>query len=89
MVDSPGGRIIRADVRAERSPSEARTILAGRASFTEERDIIGAALTVIETYCEEKNFTDALAEAERALETGTAESSAKPACRLPRETAER
>jgi len=65
MVDSPGGRIIRADVRAERSPSEARTILAGRASFTEERDIIGAALTVIETYCEEKNFTDALAEAER------------------------
>jgi tetratricopeptide (TPR) repeat protein len=65
LVDSPRSRIIRADVRAERSPSEARTILADRNSFTDERDIVGAALTVIETYCEEKNFTDALTEAER------------------------
>jgi hypothetical protein len=52
-------------LRAERSPSEARTILAERGSFTDTRDIVAAALTVIETYCEEKNFTDALTEAER------------------------
>jgi thioredoxin-like negative regulator of GroEL len=65
LVDNPRSRVIRADLRAERLPSEARTILAGRTSFTDERDIVGAALTIIETYCEEKNFTDALTEAER------------------------
>jgi tetratricopeptide (TPR) repeat protein len=65
LADSPRSRIIRADLRAERSPSEARAILADRASFSDDRDIVAAALTVIDTYCEEKNFGDALAEAER------------------------
>jgi tetratricopeptide (TPR) repeat protein len=65
LSDTPLSRIIRADLRAKRSPCDARTILADRPSFTEERDIVSAALIVIETYCEEHNFSDALAEAER------------------------
>jgi tetratricopeptide (TPR) repeat protein len=65
LTDSPYSRIVRADLRLDRSPSEARTILADRASFTDEREIVAAALIVIDTYCKERNFADALAEAER------------------------
>jgi tetratricopeptide (TPR) repeat protein len=65
LLDSPKSQIIRADLHAERAPEEARSILADREQFTESRDIIAASLTVMEAYCEQRNFTDALQEAER------------------------
>ena len=46
------------------NPFEARKILAERGAFKEEREIVGAALTVIGTYCDERNFDDAMLEAE-------------------------
>ena len=60
LADSPHSRIIRADLRSERSPADARAILADRSSFTDERDTVAATQTV-----EEGNFAEALAEAER------------------------
>ena len=64
LVDSPLSRIVRADLRADKNPFEARKILAERGAFKEEREIVGAALTVIGTYCDERNFDDAMLEAE-------------------------
>jgi tetratricopeptide (TPR) repeat protein len=65
LSDTPTHRVMRADLRIDIAPSEARNILADRASYTRGSDIIAAALTVVDTYIRENDFDAALAEAER------------------------
>jgi thioredoxin-like negative regulator of GroEL len=65
LSDTPAHRIMRADLRSDTAPAEARTILADRASFTTQTDIIAAALTVIDTFVGENDYYSALVEAAR------------------------
>jgi tetratricopeptide (TPR) repeat protein len=65
MDDTPRNQIVQADLRIKTAPEEARRILDRRATFDGPREIVGAALTVIDTFCEQNDFAHALEEAER------------------------
>lgn len=65
LSDTPTHRVMRADLRIETAPAEAREILSGRGAFTHWSDIIAAALAVAEAYIREENFDEALREADR------------------------
>lgn len=65
LSDTATHRVMRADLRIEIAPTEAREILSGRRAFTHRSDVIAAALTVVETYIREENFDEALREADR------------------------
>jgi tetratricopeptide (TPR) repeat protein len=65
LSDTPTHRVMRADLRIETAPAEAREILSGRGAFTYWNDIIAAGLVVAETYISEKDFDEALREADR------------------------
>ncbi|QWG12421.1 hypothetical protein KMZ29_22370 [Bradyrhizobium sediminis] len=65
LSDTPIHRIMRADLRIETAPAEARKILSGRGAFTHWSDIVAAALAVVESFIREENFDEALREADR------------------------
>jgi tetratricopeptide (TPR) repeat protein len=65
LSDTPVHRVMRADLRSDLAPAEARSILADRASFTAQSEIIAAASTIIDTFIGENDYCSALAEADR------------------------
>jgi tetratricopeptide (TPR) repeat protein len=65
LSDTPMHRIIRADLRIDTAPEEAREILKDRAGFSHVSDIIASSLAVAESYVKEGNFDAALVEADR------------------------
>jgi tetratricopeptide (TPR) repeat protein len=65
LADSPQSSVIQANFRVDRDPVKAREILAGRDSFTDRRDVIAAALVVIESLIAESKFDEASVEADR------------------------
>jgi tetratricopeptide (TPR) repeat protein len=67
LADSPMHRLMRADLRVDTAPAEAREIVRDFTYFSRTTDRIAASLVTVETYIKENNFEFALAEA-RALE---------------------
>lgn len=65
LAETPRNLIVRADLRVHSAPEEAHHILRNRDAFSDPREIVGSALTVIDAYCEQKDFVHALEEAER------------------------
>ncbi len=65
LSDSPKNRIFRADMRAKTAPMEAREILNNRETYSDKTDVIAAALSTIDCFLVEKNYTEALVEAQR------------------------
>lgn len=65
LDDTPRSKIVRADLRIHHAPEEARRIIGNLEAFDDSREIIGAALTVVDSYCEQKDFVHALEEAKR------------------------
>jgi tetratricopeptide (TPR) repeat protein len=68
LADSPQARTLRADLRAKSAPTEARELLRDRAAFTEESEVIAAALTVCDSYVNERNYAAAEQEIARLAE---------------------
>jgi hypothetical protein len=66
LSDTPRNAIIRAELRVRQAPSEARTLLERRDTFSNHLDVIGAAYVVVDSYLSEENFDAAMAESERA-----------------------
>ena len=56
-------RIMRADLRIDTAPAEAREILADRGAFTGRQHILGRGLAIVKSYIKENDFDAALAEA--------------------------
>jgi tetratricopeptide (TPR) repeat protein len=65
LSDTPTHRLMRADLRIDSAPVEAREILKERGGFARTSDVIAAALTIVQSYVTESNFDAALAEADR------------------------
>jgi tetratricopeptide (TPR) repeat protein len=65
LSDTPIHRLIRADLRIDTAPADAREILEDRSIFTNTNDIIAAALAVAESYVKQGDFEAALAEVDR------------------------
>src|SRR5258706_9075214 len=63
LADTPMHRVMRADLRIDTAPAEAREILADRGSFTGRQDILGRGLAIVESFIKEKDFGAALAKA--------------------------
>ncbi len=63
LADTPTHRIMRADLRIDTAPAEAREILADRGAFTGRQHILGRGLAIVESYIKENDFDAALAEA--------------------------
>jgi hypothetical protein len=65
LSDTPMHRLIRADLRIDTAPTEARAILQDQSFFTNTSDIISATLAVAESYIKQGDFESALAEVGR------------------------
>jgi tetratricopeptide (TPR) repeat protein len=65
LSDTPPHRLLRAGLRIDSAPAEAREILKDRGNFSQTGDIIAAAVAVTESYVKEGNFSAALVEANR------------------------
>jgi tetratricopeptide (TPR) repeat protein len=65
LSDTPMHRLLRADLRIDTAPIEAREILKDRSNFVQKREIVAGALAVVQSYITEGNFDAALAEADR------------------------
>jgi tetratricopeptide (TPR) repeat protein len=65
LSDTPRNAITRAELRVRQAPSEARTLLERRDTYTDHLDVIGAAFVVVDSYLSEENFDAAMAESER------------------------
>src|SRR5258706_10313547 len=63
LAVSPRHAIMRADLRVDPAPAEAREIPADRGFFTGRQDILGRGLAIVESFIKEKDFGAALAEA--------------------------
>lgn len=65
LSETPRNLIARADLRLQSYPEQVHHILKDRKKFIDPREIVGAALTVIDAYREQDDFSRALEEAER------------------------
>jgi tetratricopeptide (TPR) repeat protein len=65
LPETPRNLVVRADLRLRSAPAQVLQILQNRDEFTDTREIVGASLTIIDAYCQLKDYTNALHEADR------------------------